>query len=462
MIIMNEKELINIIENDESETVEFKKSTAQIEKALKAVCAFLNHKGGTIFFGIEKKKIIGQETGESTLKSISQKIRQRIKPEISPEIRVFEINARKIIGVKIKEGNNKLYYLDGIAYKRVGSENVIIPPDEIERMILEKSKGFWDEQTCEESALLDFDEQKIKQYMHERGIEKPKNMTLNDFLIGVKALHSNENIKPTNGGILFFGNNPQKFFLQARIHCVKFDGNEITKNTIDELMCDGSLKEIVERTEIFVNKNIRIYGFRTEISFKRIEKAEYPLRAIREAVVNALIHRDYREPSEVKIFIFDNRLEIMNPGSFPEGVTPENPVHKPRNPLLCEYMKDIHYIEKYGSGIYLMQKLCKEWSISKPEYVLDKYWTKIIFRPSKAGVLLSEIKNEGINVNDRQTAAINYVLEHNSITNEDYQRINKIGRTTAKLELKELIKTGLFEAKGIGKGTHYVLGATIK
>ncbi|MFH1432392.1 MAG: ATP-binding protein [archaeon] len=125
------------------------------------------------------------------------------------------------------------------------------------------------------------------------------------------------------------------------------------------------------------------------------EKREYPPDAIREAVVNALIHRDYREPSEVKMFIFDNRLEITNPGTFPKGATPDNPVHKPRNPLLCEYMKDIHYIEKYGSGIYLMQKLCKEWGIGKPEYTLDRYWTKIVFKPSKAGILLSVIRKEG-------------------------------------------------------------------
>jgi ATP-dependent DNA helicase RecG len=227
-------------------------------------------------------------------------------------------------------------------------------------------------------------------------------------------------------------------------------------------MCEGTVWQMLEDAENFVNKNVRLYGFRTEFSFKRIEKLEYPLRAIREAVINALIHREYSDPSEIKLFIFDNRLEIINPGPFPEGVTPQNPFHKPRNPLLCEYMKDIHYIEKYGSGIYMMRKLCEEWGIPEPEYVLDRYWTKIIFRPSKAGILLSEIMKHGIELNNRQISAIKYVFEHDSITNEKYQKINNVKRTTSKLELKELVDKGLLEVRGRGKGTRYVLSVTIK
>jgi ATP-dependent DNA helicase RecG len=100
-------EIAKLLKRGESETLEFKKSTAQLDK---------------------------------TLKSISQKIRQRIKPEISPEIKVLEIKGKKVIEVKVKEGSNKPYYLDGIAYKRVGTENVVIAPEELERIILEKRK----------------------------------------------------------------------------------------------------------------------------------------------------------------------------------------------------------------------------------------------------------------------------------------------------------------------------------
>jgi len=108
-----------IIEKGESEKLEFKKSTTQLDKSLKSICGFLNHEGGRVYFGIDKKgKVVGQEVSDKTLKSISQKIRQRIKPEITPEVRVLETEGKKVIEVKVKEGNNKPYYLDGIAYKR--------------------------------------------------------------------------------------------------------------------------------------------------------------------------------------------------------------------------------------------------------------------------------------------------------------------------------------------------------
>ena len=103
-------EIVKLLKRGESETLEFKKSTAQLDKALKSICAFLNHKGGTIYFGIEEnRKVVGQGVSDKTMKSISQKIRQRIKPEISPEIKVLEIKGKEVIEVKVKEGSNKPY-----------------------------------------------------------------------------------------------------------------------------------------------------------------------------------------------------------------------------------------------------------------------------------------------------------------------------------------------------------------
>ena len=149
--------LLELAKKGESEEVELKKSTAQLERALKSVCSFSNHKGGRVYFGINKGIIVGQEVSEQTLKSISQKIRQRIKTEVTPEVKVLEIEGKRIIEVIISEGANKPYYLNGIGYKRVGTEDVVIPPEELEKLILEKKKGYWDKQTCEGATLEDID-----------------------------------------------------------------------------------------------------------------------------------------------------------------------------------------------------------------------------------------------------------------------------------------------------------------
>ena len=117
----------------------------------------MNHKGGKVYFGINKGKIVGQKVSDQTLKSISQKIRQRIKPEISPGIKVLEVEEKRIIEVIVREGKNKPYYLNGIGYKRIGTEDVVIPPEELEKLILEKKEGYWDKQTCEDATLEDID-----------------------------------------------------------------------------------------------------------------------------------------------------------------------------------------------------------------------------------------------------------------------------------------------------------------
>ena len=164
--------LLELVKKGESEEVEFKKSTAQLEKALKSVCSFLNHKGGRVYFGITKGIIVGQEVSDQTLKSISQKIRQRIKPEISPGIKVLKIEEKSIIEVIISEGRNKPYFLDGVCYKRVGTENIIISPEELERIILEKRAVYWDSQIYKEVSFRDIDEEKVRWFVNKAKTER--------------------------------------------------------------------------------------------------------------------------------------------------------------------------------------------------------------------------------------------------------------------------------------------------
>ncbi|MEA1877992.1 MAG: putative DNA binding domain-containing protein, partial [Bacteroidota bacterium] len=138
--VMDGKELLKVIEKGESERVEFKKSTAQMERALKAMCSFLNHKGGAVYFGVsDNGDIVGQDVSDSTLKSISQKVRQKIKPEVCPRINVLEAGGKKVVEVAVAKGTNKPYYLDGIAYNRAGSESPVIAPEEVNKKLLKKT-----------------------------------------------------------------------------------------------------------------------------------------------------------------------------------------------------------------------------------------------------------------------------------------------------------------------------------
>ena len=192
------------------------------------------------------------------------------------------------------------------------------------------------------------------------------------------------------------------------------------------------------------------------VIFRRIDKLEYPLKAIREGIINALIHRNYEEPSDTRVMIFDDRIEIVNPGSFPKGVTPENPRHVPVNPTLCQLMYDVGFIEKYGTGIFMMKELCKEYGIPEPAYELSEYETKLIFKSGGKAVLIAEIEKLGIELNERQRIALRYVFREGFITNKIYANLNKVSNKTASLELKDLVKKGLLEVKGKGRATKYL------
>lgn len=449
-------EIAKLLKRGESETLEFKKSTAQLDKALKSICAFLNHKGGTIYFGIEEnRKVVGQEVSDKTLKSISQKIRQRIKPEISPEIKVLEIKGKKVIEVKVKEGSNKPYYLDGIAYKRVGTENVVIAPEELERIILEKRKKYWDSEICEEASLNDIDEEKVRWFLRKAKYERNFDV---EPEIPIKAalgkLELMKNGKLTNAAILLFGKNPQKFFLQAETRCARFKGTKPIEFT-DMKVFQGSIIKQVEKALSFVLDHIPM---RVEIKGKpaREEKYEYPPYAIREAIVNAICHRDYILLSNAQVRIFDDRIEVWGCGSLPEPLRIDDlkKTHRsiPRNPLIAKCFFLIKFIEQWGTGTNRMIEACLKHGL--PEPLFEEVAGDLVVTFRKYRVSEEELKK----LNDRQRKAIEFLKEHGKITLKDYRKLNPdASEKTAYRDLKRIEELGIIEGIGEKKGRYYVL-----
>ncbi|MFQ6072835.1 MAG: RNA-binding domain-containing protein [Methanosarcinales archaeon] len=456
---MNLKDLIK----SESDKIEFKTSLSDLDRTVEIISGLANASGGKILVGVSNSgKVLGIEIGKDTIERVTNKILTNTEPKIYPKITVQEVDGKKIIVIDIKESMDKPVLAFGRPFKRVGKSTVKISKDEYERMILEKHKDKiqFDIQICE-ARFEDIDEEKVKWYLEKRekfrGIPKPKEMDFEDLLINIGAAKKTEKgIKLNNAGLLFFGKNPQRFIPQVRLMLVRFEGTEISRTTLDSFDCSGTLWEMLEQAEDFIRKNIRLFGFRTQFSFRRIDKSEYPLDAIREAIINALIHRDYFATPDIKVFIFDDRIEITNPGSFPEGVTPEKPMHVPRNHVLCQLMKDIGFIEKYGSGIYFMKNICKEYGIPEPKFEIDEYWTKVIFKSGGKAIVIPEIEKLGVELNDRQRKILGVILEYGKITNKEYAKIFQISRNTATNDLAKLADIGLIKRIGKGRGCYYV------
>lgn len=450
----------NAFKKSESQTLEFKLSLS-LDEIGEVISAFSNTRGGKILVGVEDKgKITGLEIGKKTLEDLANFIKRNTDPPVFPSIKVEEIESKEIIVIKIEESKEKPVFFKNRAYKRVGKATHRISASEIRKLVLESKKVYWDEQVCEEASLDDVDKEKIKWFLDKRFSARkmlsPAQMNISDILRSIGCVRIvNGKIMLTNSAVLFFGKNPQ-IFIPFRILCVRFKGDEVSRTTIDSLDCSGTLWEMLEQAEEFVRKNVRLFGFRTSLSFRRIDKLEYPAEAVREIILNALIHRDYSIPSDIKIFVFDSRIEIINPGSFPDGVTPQNPLHIARNPVLCQLMRDIGYIEKYGTGIYFVRSLCKEWGIPEPEFEIKQLETKVVFRSTGEGILVSEMKKQGIELNERQRRGLEIIFSKGRITNSEYARQFKVSRNSATNDLTDLIRKGLVKRIGKGRGCYYI------
>jgi len=450
---MYQKQLKEIIENGETEEVEFKKSTAQLEKGLRAICAFLNHKGGAVYFGIDNKTQVGQQVSDPTLRTISQKVRQKIKPEITPEITVHGDGRGKVIKVAVKEGLNKLYYLDGVAYKRVGTENPIIPPEEIERIITEKRKKGWDSEICEGACLKDIDSEKVKWFLrkakYERNFEVDPETPVKEALERLKLIR---NEKLTNAAVLLFGKDTQKFFLPAKIRCARFKGTEPLE-FIDMKVFEGNIISQRDDALEFVKEHIKLHA--KIVGTEREENWEYPIEAVREAITNAICHRDYEIASNVQIRIFNDRIEIWGCGHLPEPLKLEDLKRKHdsllRNCLIGECFFLIKFVEEWGTGTNRILKECLDHGLPEPLFELIAENLVVTIRKYKiTDEILKELKEEEKNI-------VNHILKHEKISRKEGVTILKVSPATVYRYFKSLENRGIIQRMGKGKNIYYVL-----
>ena len=454
---METADLKQRITQGENTTIEFKENFDQ--EAVETAAAFANTDGGTILVGVsDRRETRGITIGKETLRNWSNQILQATEPRVVLEIEPVDIEEKSVVLIHIAESSIKPVAVRGRCYKRVGNSNRVMSAQEIVQMHLNATGQTWDQRLAANAGSGDIDPKKVQWYLTQReevrNVAKPQDMDATELLRNIKG--GNGEGTPTHAGILFFGNYPQRFFQNAQLRVVRFKGISVTHPVINRLDCSGTLWEMVDAAEEFIRKNIRLLSFRTSKSFQRDDKFEYPLKALREAIINALIHRNYQKHSDVRVFIFDTRVEVINPGTFPEGVSPDAPVHEPVNPTLSQFMYDIGFIERYGSGIKMMKRLSKEWGNKAPRYEFHPLETKIIFDSPIQENTFIEIDDISEQLNERQRNAFSYVQRHGQIATKEYVEINSVSRQTAYAELADLTKKGLFTAIGKGRGTRYV------
>jgi ATP-dependent DNA helicase RecG len=451
--------LKDLLREGESETVEFKPSLSQMDKITESISAFSNTKGGTVVVGVsDKGEVLGVDIGKNTIESLANQIKQNTDPMTYPSIRVEESDKKQVVIIKIDEGEQKPMLAFGRGYMRVGKSNQKLGFEKIRTLALETSKVHWDERICEDASLEDLDEVKVRWFLkeakHKRGLDIDENSPVAEALLRLKLLKSG---KPTNGAVLLFAKDLHRRFIQSEVKCIRFKGVGVTGEMIDLRTVGGDVFEQLIETEKFVFNNIALSAWIEDEKIQRQERWEYPPKAIREVLANAISHRDYEISSKVQVRIFDDRMEFWNPGRLPEGWNVETlkGAHEsiPRNPSIAKQFFWVKYIEEVGTGTNKIIEWCIDWGLPEPEFELKETSFVVTFRKSR----LTDEYLEQLGLNDRQKKAISYLKKHGKIDRKTYSTICGVEKTLAYEELADLINKELLDMAGTGKGIHYIL-----
>lgn len=322
---------------------------------------------------------------------------------------------------------------------------------------------------CNDVRYNAIDEDEVKDFLEKRAIELDRGVPsrpISDILINILKVvkEVDGELKPTNTGLLFFGKNPSECIPQNEIRAARFKG--ITRReTIDSKEITGSIYKMLDDVEVFFKRNTRLAN--KIVEFKRVDIPEYPYEAIREALINSIAHRDYdRTGAPIMFSIFDDRVEISNPGGLLPGLTINEleGKHETRNKKICEIFNETKDMERYGTGIIKMKELMREHGLNEPEFSEEGDFFVVRFHGPGEKILdlVSSIPDERmtdlkeLGLNDRQIESLRLMVNEDvTFTNSLYQKTFNLERRTASRDLKKLLDLNQIRRIGSGRGTKY-------
>lgn len=317
----------------------------------------------------------------------------------------------------------------------------------------------FDDRSCADATLDDIDAGAVSDFVrlarHERQFPLPAKTPPADVLTHLNLLREH---RPSNAGILLFGRDPQRFIPSAEVRCMHFHGTEIQRPVPFYRIFKGTLFALVDQAVDFVLSKIdRSVGTRAESNQAPV-RYEIPPDVIREAIVNAIAHRDYASAGAVQVSVFTDRVEIWNPGMLAPPLTPESLRHPhgsvARNHRICEALFLGRYIEKYGTGTLMMISESLAHALPEPDFAQrGGEFTTTVWRDWLTADVIARLQ-----INGRQRAAIDFIKSHGRIANSEYRAAVGASRATASRDLDQLLTLGVIEKVGTtGRGIYYVL-----
>jgi ATP-dependent DNA helicase RecG len=360
-------ELEKIFEKGENDRVEFKKSFSEEREIIETIGAFLNHKGGIIIVGYDERKsaVIEPNIGKETIQMFLNKVKSVTNPQVIVDTYETEFKGKKLLVIDVIEYPIKPVAVQGRYYRRRMNSNHILTPVEISSLHLFSLNSSWDYQVAQNSTLEDLDMDTVEWFIEKLSQQKEKKITESPIDV-LKKYEIIREDKLTFAALLLFPRNPS-FILDVQIGLfedeitIKKDKN-IKKSVLFEV------DEIMDFITAYITKEFIITG-----KPQRQERWQYPLEAIREIAMNAVIHRDYQEGTHTQIKMFRNKISFWNSGKLPPDLTIGDIKtgviqSKPRNRLLAQVFKELGIIEKYGAGVKRVIEDFRAYGLLEPSF----------------------------------------------------------------------------------------------
>ncbi|MDE2848440.1 MAG: putative DNA binding domain-containing protein [Gemmatimonadota bacterium] len=387
---MNTEHIIPLTTSGESETLEFKETTGTRREAARTVCAFLNQDGGQVLFGVTRVgDVVGQQVGERTIEELSNELRQIDPPAFPTVERVPLDGGCEVIVVSTGRGPTRPYIYRGNAYRRVGNTTLAMSPDEYNRMLFERmhSEQRWENQPAAGWTISDLDVAEIRRVVAEgvrRGrMDEPPSREPADLLRGLGLLHDGVLLR---AAAVLFGNGErlEVDMPQCLLRVARFRGTD-KMHFLDNRQFNGNAFTLLANAERFLRDSLPIAARFEDDRFDRIDEPLYPPLATREALANALCHRDYSiGGGSIGVAIYDDRLEITSAGSLHFGLTPEKLFvpheSRPWNPLIARAFHRRGIIEEWGHGTLKMSDLTSAAGLPMLEIEDDGWCVTVRFR----------------------------------------------------------------------------------
>jgi ATP-dependent DNA helicase RecG len=436
----------------ESQNIEYKSSWR--DEYLKWICGFANANGGSIFIGKDDAgNVVGVTDAKKLLEEIPNKVRDTLG--ILVDVNLQSTAQGNFIEI-IVEGYPYPVNYKGQYHYRSGSTKQELKGAALDKFLLQKKGKRWDGVPVPDISVAELKQETFeffrKRAIKSQRIEEDILTDTNEHLIENLQLKENDFLK--RAAILLFQAEPEKFVTGAYIKIGYFVTDDDLKFQ-DEI--HGNLFEQIEKTmDLLFTKYIK-----AEISYEginRIEQYEYPRDAVREALLNAIAHKDYSGGTPVQISVYSDKIIFWNEGQLPENWTIETLLtkhpSKAYNPDIANALFRSGYIESWGRGTLKMIRECELAGLPKPIYFYDMSGFFVEFRKDN----YNEQYLREFGLNERQVKAVMYVKENSKITNKDYQLLNGCSRNTASNDLADLLRREIFISSDIkGAGAFYQL-----